>query len=75
MQITDLILPDNEGLALEAWALENESLVLHIYTRRREMKSPCCATLSERVHSRHVRTLRDLPCSDYRVQLALAHFW
>jgi transposase len=69
MQVTDLILPDNDELALEHWSLENERMMLYVYATRPEVKCPHCGTESRRVHSRYVRTLSDLPCSRFVVQL------
>jgi len=69
MQFTDLLLPNREELALENWALENETLSLQICATRPEAICPHCGTGSHRIHSRYVRTLTDLPWGDFAVQL------
>jgi transposase len=46
-------------------------LVVELTSCQRAPRCPECATVSRRVHSRHARQLRDLPCIGYALRLRL----
>ena len=60
-----LLLPDPTVLALVNVEVNEEAnlITATAQTTSREAKCPLCQQLAQRVHSKYVRILADLPCS------------
>jgi transposase len=56
-------------IQINGWCLRSQILVLQISLRQRSAKCPNCKMLSEKIHSRYVRTLSDLPCAGLAVKI------
>ena len=54
-------LPHLKGLRLAEITTTEESVTLHLFVTRRTARCPSCQHRSQRVHSRHDRTIADLP--------------
>ncbi len=65
------ILPDTETLKLLHVCASGQSITLAARTTPAEARCPVCSALSQRVHSRYVRTLADLPWQGVPVNLRL----
>jgi transposase len=67
--LSDLVPPE---LAIESVSEEADTIV--VSTRALTPHRPCprCGAASDRVHSRYVRTVLDLPCSGRKVELRVA---
>ncbi len=63
------ILPDERSLDCNSIAWETKRVVIEVSSTRSTAACPCCGQLSERVHSRYVRTLADLPWQGWEVEL------
>ncbi len=61
--------PSPDELWLERIVLSRESITLVAVGRRVAVPCPACGSLSQRVHSRYVRTLDDLPWHGVRVRI------
>lgn len=68
---TPTILPDPNTLHLICLAADPEGIVLTARAKGFAARCPLCAKLSERVHSRYVRTPTDLPWQGMPVSLRL----
>ncbi|MGA7975452.1 MAG: ISL3 family transposase [Pseudolabrys sp.] len=68
-RLSDLVPPE---LAVESVSEEADTIV--VSTRALAPNRPCprCGAASDRVHSRYVRTVLDLPCSGRKVELRVA---
>jgi transposase len=62
------ILPDLSDLVIEQVSITNEVTVT-VRAASPAAPCPCCGTISKRVQSRYMRTLRDLPASGRPVEL------
>jgi transposase len=71
MPRTRTILPDTKTLKLLHVCASGQSITLAARTTSAEVCCPVCSTLSQRVHSRYVRTLSDLPWQGIPVRLRL----
>ena len=71
MPDTRTILPDTETLKLLHVCASGDSITLAAQTTSAEVCCPVCSTLSQRVHSRYVRTLADLPWQGIPVSVRL----
>lgn len=60
-----------EQVALQAVDAEPDLLTLYLATTGSSSACPCCGSFSQHVHSRYVRTLRDLPALGTPVRLRL----
>ncbi|WP_292406791.1 transposase family protein [Mesorhizobium sp.] len=60
------------GLIVERTAEEEGVIVVSARAAADERACPLCARSSSRVHSRHVRTVADLPCAGKPVELRRA---
>jgi transposase len=65
------LLPDPELVHLEYLAPDAESITLVVTTSRTAVPCPDCARPAQRVHSRYVRTVADLPWNGVKVRLRL----
>jgi len=61
--------PAPDELCLERIVLSRASITLVAMARRVEVPCPACGFPSQRVHSRYVRTLDDLPWHGVRVRI------
>jgi len=57
------VLPHLQGLQLDDLTATEQRIVLRVSGARRTALCPLCGHRSGCIHSRYVRTLRDLPCS------------
>uniref|UniRef100_B8HZA2 Transposase IS204/IS1001/IS1096/IS1165 family protein n=1 Tax=Cyanothece sp. (strain PCC 7425 / ATCC 29141) TaxID=395961 RepID=B8HZA2_CYAP4 len=73
MELLQSLLPDPIHLRLESWTLDRAQKQLTLTIRATQSTTPCplCQGLTQRIHSRYQRTLRDLPCAHYAVKLRL----
>jgi transposase len=62
------ILPDLTDLVIEEVSITNE-VTITVHAASPTALCPCCGTISKRVQSRYIRTLRDLPASGRPVHL------
>lgn len=67
--LADIILPDTSQLRLVNCQLEDQTLCVSICATQSQSHCPSCGVASGRVHSTYPRTLTDLPCSAWQVQL------
>ena len=65
------LLPDPSCLTLEAIRPEGDGVVIAARTRTKTARCPLCGRASERVHSRYLRTLIDLPWAGMPVRFHL----
>ncbi|EFH88690.1 ISL3 family transposase [Ktedonobacter racemifer] len=74
-----LLLPDPTVLALLDVEVNEEAKIITATakTTSKEAHCPVCGHAADRVHSRYVRTLADLPCSGQRVRwlVQVRRFW
>jgi hypothetical protein len=65
-----LLLPDPAVLALVSVEVNEEAKMITATakTTSREAHCPVCRHSADRIHSKYVRTLADLPCSGQRVR-------
>ncbi len=68
---THPLLPDPACLTLEGIRIENGVIVFAARTVAASATCPCCAHMSERVHSRYRRTFLDLPWQGNPVRIVL----
>ena len=61
-----------EGLHVEWIKPQGTDLSVGVISRRPSSCCPLCAQASSQVHSRYQRTLRDVPCGDWKVVLHLS---
>lgn len=66
MSIMD-VLPAEAGLAVTAVTITSELIGIAFTTTGSAARCPTCGAPSDRVHSRYVRTIADLPLRDRRV--------
>ena len=66
------LLPDPAVLTLDSLSIQNGVIVFAAQAVAPGAACPCCAWLSERVHSRYRRTLLDLPWQGNAVRIALS---
>jgi transposase len=59
------------GLVFERVTVSDTLLTIDVRSSTASAACPDCQTRSDRVHSRHIRSLRDLPIGEYAVRLAL----
>jgi transposase len=71
MPDTRTILPDTKTLKLLHVCAGGESITLAARTTSAKARCPVCGALSQRVHSRYVRTLADLPWQGIPVSIRL----
>jgi transposase len=64
------ILPDLSDLVIEQISVTNE-VTITVRAASPAAPCPCCGTISKRIQSRYMRTLRDLPASGRPVHLVL----
>ena len=64
-----ILLPDPALFEVTSYSLEAKVLTLEVRTRRENAKCPDCHQVSNRIHSRYVRTVRDLPMAGFAVVL------
>ena len=67
------LLPAAIHVRLETWALEptQSAITLNLHARQATARCPLCGRRSKRVHSRHQRTLADLPWGQHAVTVLL----
>ncbi len=74
-----LLLPDPTILALVSVEVNEEAKMITAIARTtaREANCPVCGCPADRVHSKYVRTLADLPCSGQQVRwlVQVRRFW
>lgn len=63
--------PAPRELEFRSMAIDSDGVTIHMSTRRHSVPCPICGKYSERVHSRYVRTLADLPWHDTAVRISL----
>ena len=51
------LIPDEQLLACDSIVWETERVVIEVSSTRSTAACPCCGQLSERIHSRYVRTM------------------
>ena len=64
-----ILLPDPALFEVTSYSLEAKVLTLEVRTVRADAKCPDCHQLSNRIHSRYERTVRDLPMAGFTVVL------
>ena len=69
---TSAFLPDPTNLQLDRLVSNRSGITLLVRTLLPEAVCPLCSQLSNRVHSRYVRTIRDLPWQGIDVRLRLS---
>jgi transposase len=65
------ILPDPTCLRLDQLCLDGETIIVCVAAKEQSAACPLCAQRADRVHSRYVRTLADLPWNGVAVRLHL----
>ncbi len=65
------LLPSADLFHLDAVTYQTGRLILRLRTRRQQAASPSCQTLSNKLHSRYLRHLADLPWAGIPVQFDL----
>lgn len=65
----ELFLPDTQLLSFEGIKIDANSVMVRVASARGCAKCPYCQVLATRTHSRHLRTLSDLPCGERAVQI------
>lgn len=73
MELLNHLLPCQDTLHLESWELDStqHQLTLSVSSRQMIAYCPVCHQPAHRIHSRYVRTLRDLPCVNYCLTILL----
>lgn len=71
MRPTNAIPFDLPGFEIDQVQIREEVLRIEAHSRARFAYCPGCGQSSSSVHSYYTRSPRDLPCSEYRVRLAL----
>lgn len=66
-----LVLLDSDALELEHVVIAGETVTVNLRASHPAAECPRCGHLSDRVHSRYIRKLTDLPWRGRRVQLRL----
>ena len=69
--LTAMLLPDPRILRLGPATFDNNDLVIEIQTCQSTSACPDCSQINQRVHSRYVRTVTDLPSGGYRIVLLI----
>ncbi len=69
VSITIFLFPPSSDLLLEEIANVGQTLFLTVRSSRETAVCPDCAYSAEKVHSRYVRTVADVPLMDYAVRL------
>lgn len=67
-----LLFPAWSHIRIENWCLERQTLIIDISLRSRRAECPDCKTSSEKIHSRYIRKLSDLPCTGLAVRINFA---
>jgi transposase len=67
----DTFLPDHPGLRLDHVTLGPGAVTMEVAAPAPTAECPCCGRPSARIHSRYVRTVRDLPWQGRTVTLRL----
>jgi transposase len=67
----ELLLPDAIGLRLEAFHIVNSHVAFTVSAVTPRARCPDCSSVSERIHSRYRRTIADLSCAEFVVQLLI----
>jgi transposase len=67
------VFPAAPPLHLDAWQMDDAAkrLTLHVTSTRALVDCPVCRVPTQRIHSRYVRTVADLPWGSWRVMLHL----
>jgi len=65
----ELFLPDTQLLSFEEIKIDKNSIMVRVASARDCAKCPYCQASATRTHSRHLRTLSDLPCGERTVQI------
>ena len=59
--LLEAILPQHPGLVVSSWKVEDKKVKVCLRSSRCSSICPSCGSVSERVHSRYVRSITDLP--------------
>jgi transposase len=65
----ELFLPNTQLLSFEEIKIDANSILVTVTSAREYAKCPYCQASATRKHSRHFRTLSDLPCGDRAVKI------
>ena len=65
----ELFLPNTQLLSFEEIKIDANSILVTVASARDYAKCPYCQASATRKHSRHFRTLSDLPCGDRAVKI------
>jgi len=69
----DLINILSEDIKYEGYNLNGDELLLNVSSVRDQSDCPYCGQSSQKIHSRKIRTLKDLPIQGKKVKLLLTH--
>ena len=58
-------------MSLDQLEMDAETVTIETHVEAPQAACPICHTLSQRVHSRYMRTLRDVPCGTKALQLVV----
>lgn len=61
----------DENLYYEGYEIQGEELFIHVNSARGKAICPYCGQISGQIHSRKVRTLKDLPMQGKKVKILL----
>jgi len=61
----------DENIAYEGHEIEGEDIFIHVGSTREIVNCPYCGQPSGKIHSRQVRTLKDLPMQGKKVKILL----
>jgi transposase len=62
----------DENLRFDEYKICGDQIYVHVRSKRDKAKCPYCGYVSQSIHSRKVRTLKDLPIQGMKVKLQLA---
>ena len=61
----------DENLRYDRYELNGEEIFIYAYSGREKAKCPYCGEISGQIHSRKMRTLKDLPIQGRKVKILL----
>ena len=60
-----------KGLCIKQYLLEENMLIVEVFSKRRSASCPLCTHESDSVHSRYQRHPKDVPCGGQAIRLQL----
>jgi len=61
----------DKNLRLKSWEIKGDTIYINAFSDREDSVCPFCGQLSNKTHSKYIRTLQDLPIQGKKVVLIL----